>query len=68
MRDPCASCDRRERDWGGCRCQAFAWTGDGAATDPACSLSPHHAEIRRAALAEAEAHDDSFVDRSMQGA
>lgn len=67
MEEPCATCDRRERDWGGCRCQAFAWTGDAAATDPACSLSPHHAEMRRAALAESDAHDDSFVYRSMKG-
>jgi hypothetical protein len=28
MADPCKSCDRRERDFGGCRSQAFAWTGD----------------------------------------
>jgi pyrroloquinoline quinone biosynthesis protein E len=68
MRDPCASCDRRERDWGGCRCQAFAWTGDAAATDPACTLSPHHGVMRKAALAESAAHDDAFVYRSMQGA
>jgi PqqA peptide cyclase len=45
MPDPCRSCDRRERDWGGCRCQAFALTGDAGATDPACALSPHHAAI-----------------------
>jgi pyrroloquinoline quinone biosynthesis protein E len=38
----CAGCDRREIDWGGCRCQAFALTGDAAATDPACGKSPHH--------------------------
>ena len=68
MREPCASCDRRTRDWGGCRCQAFAWTGDAAATDPACSLAPTHAEMRQAALAEAEAQDDAFVYRSMSGA
>lgn len=43
MPDPCRSCDLRERDFGGCRCQAFQLTGDPAATDPACSLSPHHA-------------------------
>ncbi len=24
MPEPCASCERRETDWGGCRCQAFA--------------------------------------------
>jgi pyrroloquinoline quinone biosynthesis protein E len=43
MKEPCRSCDRRERDFGGCRCQAFALTGDAAAADPACHLSPHHA-------------------------
>lgn len=42
MPEPCRSCDRREIDWGGCRCQAFALTGDVGATDPACALSPHH--------------------------
>jgi pyrroloquinoline quinone biosynthesis protein E len=42
MPEPCRGCDRREVDWGGCRCQAFALTGDAAATDPACALSPDH--------------------------
>ncbi len=42
MPEPCRSCDQREVDWGGCRCQAFAITGDAAATDPACALSPDH--------------------------
>lgn len=42
MPDPCRSCDRRELDWGGCRCQAFLLTGDAGATDPACSLSTDH--------------------------
>ncbi|MFD1151050.1 pyrroloquinoline quinone biosynthesis protein PqqE [Saccharothrix hoggarensis] len=41
MRDPCRTCARREVDFGGCRCQAFQLTGDAAATDPVCSLSPH---------------------------
>ena len=40
MREPCASCPRREQDFGGCRCQAFLLTGDAAATDPVCHLSP----------------------------
>lgn len=52
MPEPCQSCDRREIDWGGCRCQAFAITGDAANTDPACALSPHHSDL--VALAEAE--------------
>jgi pyrroloquinoline quinone biosynthesis protein E len=46
MRDPCASCARREVDFGGCRCQALAITGDGRNTDPACSLSPMHDAMR----------------------
>jgi len=42
MPEPCRSCDQREVDWGGCRCQAFAMTGNAAATDPACAMSPDH--------------------------
>ena len=48
MREPCRSCDRRAVDFGGCRCQAFALTGDAAATDPACHLSPANGIIRDA--------------------
>ncbi|MDD7938936.1 pyrroloquinoline quinone biosynthesis protein PqqE [Actinomycetospora lutea] len=40
MPDPCRSCDRREVDLGGCRCQAFQLTGDMNRTDPVCVLSP----------------------------
>jgi pyrroloquinoline quinone biosynthesis protein E len=56
MPEPCRSCDRRARDFGGCRCQAFQLTGDAAVTDPVCSLAPDHGLItgaRRAALAPA---------------
>lgn len=42
MKEPCVSCPERENDLGGCRCQAFMLTGDAAAADPVCSLSPHH--------------------------
>lgn len=49
MKEPCRSCDERKRDFGGCRCQAFALTGDAAATDPACALSPDHALVQGAA-------------------
>ncbi|OBS54499.1 pyrroloquinoline quinone biosynthesis protein PqqE, partial [Methylosinus sp. 3S-1] len=34
MKEPCRSCERREIDHGGCRCQALAITGDATATDP----------------------------------
>ena len=50
MAEPCRSCDRREIDWGGCRCQAFALTGNPAATDPACALSPDHGLMAEATL------------------
>lgn len=43
--EPCASCERREIDFGGCRCQAFLLTGDARATDPVCQLSPQHARV-----------------------
>ena len=41
-------------DFGGCRCQAFALTGDAAENaDPVCTLSPHRSMID-AALAGRE--------------
>ncbi len=45
MKEPCRSCARRDIDFGGCRCQAFAITGDARAADPVCHLSPHHDEV-----------------------
>lgn len=62
MSEPCRSCDRRELDWGGCRCQAFLLAGDAAATDPACSLSPHHFVIE---TLRADAQDVEPVARRM---
>ncbi len=67
MPDPCRSCDRREVDWGGCRCQAFALTGDAAATDPACMLSPDHG-LMAAAVAEAGGRAPDFVYRRIGAA
>jgi len=65
MPDPCKSCDRRTKDWGGCRCQAFAWSGDAGTVDPVCSKAPNHGAIRAAALAEGDAHGDGFVYRAL---
>lgn len=45
MQEPCRSCDRKEIDFGGCRCQAMQILADADATDPACSLSPHHQQL-----------------------
>src|SRR5947199_772062 len=52
MKEPCASCARREQDFGGCRCQAFALLGDAAATDPVCHLSPDRAQVSALALVQ----------------
>ena len=48
MPEPCRSCDRRQIDFGGCRCQAYFLTGDATNTDPVCSLAPHHDLIETA--------------------
>ena len=45
MQEPCRSCDEKEKDFGGCRCQAYMLTGDATAADPVCSKSPHHQQL-----------------------
>jgi len=40
MKEPCRTCDEKEKDFGGCRCQAFLVTGSAEATDPVCPKSP----------------------------
>lgn len=66
MPEPCRSCDRREIDFGGCRCQAFALTGDAAATDPACGLSPDHDRMVALAEGESAAGADRFRYRTLR--
>jgi pyrroloquinoline quinone biosynthesis protein E len=66
MPDPCRGCERREVDFGGCRCQAFALTGDAARTDPVCHLAPDHGLVAaavRAADAGPTAADVPLVPR-----
>jgi pyrroloquinoline quinone biosynthesis protein E len=59
MPEPCSSCARREIDWGGCRCQAFALAGDAARADPVCALSPDHGVVE-AALQQVESAPPAF--------
>ena len=66
MREPCRSCDRREVDWGGCRCQAFLLAGDASRTDPACSLSPDRSVVERAVAVGAPV--PAWVPRRMRPA
>jgi pyrroloquinoline quinone biosynthesis protein E len=67
MPEPCRSCERREIDWGGCRCQAFALTGDARRTDPACALSPDHG-LLAGARSDAEAAPSGFIYRQHSAA
>ena len=65
MPEPCQSCDRKELDWGGCRCQALALLGDASLTDPACGKSPFHKRIE--ALAASEAAETAPPDYIYRG-
>jgi pyrroloquinoline quinone biosynthesis protein E len=56
MRAPCKDCAFRDVDFGGCRCQAFALTGEAENTDPTCCKSPRNREI--VARAERESGAD----------
>ena len=46
MKEPCRTCDDKARDFGGCRCQAYAMTGDAANADPVCAKSARHGELQ----------------------
>jgi pyrroloquinoline quinone biosynthesis protein E len=67
MKEPCKSCEFREVDFGGCRCQAFALSGDAANTDPACTLSPLHESIFKQAELDAASGQDRFIYRNFAG-
>lgn len=67
MAEPCRSCDRREKDFGGCRCQAMALAGDAGAADPVCVKSPHHAALQRRAEAHSHADDAALIYRAAPG-
>lgn len=63
MKEPCRSCPRKEIDFGGCRCQALAITGDAENADPACSLSPHHHLLSSRATNSTAAEPPPFIYR-----
>jgi len=61
MKEPCRSCPRKTVDFGGCRCQAFALTGDAANPDPVCSLTPLRRIVDEALTEPAEElHEYSY--------
>jgi pyrroloquinoline quinone biosynthesis protein E len=60
MKEPCSSCEHKEEDLGGCRCQAYLLAQDAEAADPVCRKSPHHAMVLEA-VEKAEAAARSGV-------
>jgi pyrroloquinoline quinone biosynthesis protein E len=66
MLEPCRSCplDRQHVDFGGCRCQALALTGEAAAADPVCHLSPDHELIVQRRVAAADGDEVPLVYRT----
>lgn len=63
MKEPCASCERRTIDFGGCRCQAFALTGDATVADPACALAPAHGVIEAARAKTGDSSERRYLYR-----
>ena len=60
MPEPCRSCDQREIDWGGCRCQALAIAGSASTTDPACAKSSRHQDMQKLAADAAYSPPEPF--------
>ena len=65
MNELCRTCERRDIDFGGCRCQAMALAGDASATDPVCHKSPLHGLVAQIALAEVVAGPLEYVYRRL---
>ena len=63
MREPCRSCPERERDFGGCRCQAALLTGEAARTDPVCTLTPDRVLVDGILAQAAAARGGEWVAR-----
>jgi pyrroloquinoline quinone biosynthesis protein E len=66
MQEPCRTCPQKTSDFGGCRCQAFLLTGNAAATDPVCRLSPHHQVVVEASTIAEQPESPSLVYRDRQ--
>ncbi|MFX3910168.1 SPASM domain-containing protein, partial [Streptococcus suis] len=58
MPEGCRNCPDKDRDFGGCRCQAYMLTGDASNADPVCGKSPYHQFIEQA---RAESEIDSSL-------
>lgn len=68
MAEPCRSCPMKGEDYGGCRCQAFAFSGDARNADPACIKSPLHNDLLQVARTESLGETPEFIYRKIGGA
>ena len=66
MPQPCQSCEFREIDFGGCRCQSALLTGEAANTDPACALSPFRERLTGIVDSIQDSGAASFGDESVR--
>ena len=68
MSEPCRSCEARADDFGGCRCQALAISGDASAADPVCELSPDRVRVDALIENSLEPGTDAYTYRRESGA
>ncbi len=47
MNPTCRSCPEKEKDFGGCRCQAYALTQNMHEADPVCDKSAYHGVVKK---------------------
>jgi pyrroloquinoline quinone biosynthesis protein E len=59
MKSPCSTCPDKTRDFGGCRCQAYALTGDADNADPVCSKSPQHERVHAVVMHAQQAQHEA---------
>jgi pyrroloquinoline quinone biosynthesis protein E len=63
MKSPCRSCPEKDSDFGGCRCQAYALTGDAENADPVCAKSPQHADVQAIVMHAQRTQDEAAQQR-----
>lgn len=66
MQSPCRSCEFKDKDFGGCRCQAFLLTGDATNADPVCKYSEHRSVIDKSILPSVEAAQTPMMYRNKE--
>jgi pyrroloquinoline quinone biosynthesis protein E len=67
MEELCRGCERKDQDFGGCRCQAFMFTKDANAADPVCSRASARSRIdQELVLATGASEESSWTYRGFE--